>query len=145
MKKVLLAVCVAAIGAISSVQAAGGAVPCLATCFIGDSRIGLYMNEGKQIQTDDWIRFAGNYLVGSLGSIYSGYKSFEKTQKGTSFCVGYLWGQRAGSEFTTTKLRTKEVLMCIPVLNLYPCVSIPLEAFSGKTMSDVIKDEGLTR
>jgi hypothetical protein len=144
MKKYFLMAVVAVGLGVSAVQAAGGPVPCLATCFFGDPRIGLYMNDGKSIETDDWISLVLN-AVGGWGSIYNGFKSYEASNNGTSFCVGYIWGRRAGTEFKTTKLRTKEVLMCVPVLNIYPCVAIPLEALSGKTMSQVIQEEGLTR
>lgn len=144
MKKYLLLAIVVMGFAGSQVQGEqGGLVPCLATCFLGDVRIGLYMNEGKAIETDDWITFAGN-LVG-VGWLYSGFKAYEKAQTGKGFCVGALWGRRAGSEINSTKVRTKEILLCIPCIQLYPIIALPLEAFSGKTMTQVIQDEGLTR
>jgi hypothetical protein len=102
------------------------------------------MNDGISVDTDDWISLALD-VIGGWGSIYDGFKSYEKSSDGASFCVGYIWGRRVGSEFKTTKLRTKEVLMCIPCVNIYPCIAIPLEAFGGKTMTQVIQDEGLTR
>jgi hypothetical protein len=157
MKKSLLLVAVVIASALSSVQAAGGGVaPCLATCFLGDSRIGLYMNEGKPIETADWIVFGGNaaggilgnvssYLDLPFGSIYGGYDAYQKSKTAKGFCVGAIWGRRAGAEINTTKLRTKEILMCIPIVDLYPCIAIPLEAYNGKTMSQVIQEEGLTR
>jgi hypothetical protein len=147
MKKLLflaVAAMTLGLGVASSVQAAGGVVPCIATCFFGDPRIGLYMNDGKSVETDDWISLVLNY-VGGWGQIYNGFKAYEASKEGSSFCVGYLWGRRAGSEFKTTKLRTKEILMCIPVLDIYPCIAIPCEAYNGKTMSQVIKEEGLAR
>lgn len=144
MKKFLLLAVVAAVFGVSSVQAAGGCAPCLATCILGDPRIGLYMNEGKSIETEDWIVFAGNVLVG-LGWVYAGINAYEKAQNAKGFCVGALWGRRAGSEINSTKLRTKEILLCIPILNIYPCIALPLEAFGGKTMSAVIQEEGLSR
>jgi hypothetical protein len=145
MKKLLLLVAVLVASALSSAQAAGGGVaPCLATCFLGDPRIGLYMNEGKSVETADWIVFLGNDLVG-LGWLYGGFDAYGKSKNAKGFCVGTIWGRRAGAEINTTKLRTKEILMCIPVIDLYPCIAIPLEAYSGKTMTEVIKEEGLTR
>ena len=104
----------------------------------------IVLNEGNPIETDDWIVLVGNYIVG-LGWVYGGYKAYEKAQTGASFCVGALWGRRAGSEFKSTKLRTKEILMCIPCIQLYPMIALPLEAFSGKTMSQVVQEEGLSR
>lgn len=147
MKRVIL-LCLTALVFSSSVTLAekGGVAPCLATCFFGDTRIGLYMNEGKPIETDDWITLIGNVASRyAVGSLYSGYKAYEASNSGKGFCVGFLWGRRAGSEINTTKLRSKEILLCIPVIQLYPCVVIPLEAFDGKTMSEVIQEEGLKR
>jgi hypothetical protein len=169
MKKYLLFVCVAACFTQSSVYAAGGVAPCLATCFLGDSRIGLYMNDGKPIEGMDWLVF-GSTIAGSLissfvlppvytskdsavkvsyslplGSIISGIDAFGKSRSMKGFCAGFLWGRRVGAEINTTKIRTKEILKCIPIVNLYPCIAIPLEAYNGKTMSQVIEEENLTR
>jgi hypothetical protein len=133
MKKALLLFAAIVVCSFSSIQAAGGAGPCLATLLL-DPRLGLYMNEGKSIETNDFIR----YLINPLGSYLA-------TKDKGSCCVAVFWGNRAGQEFKTYKLRSKEVLMCIPVVNIYPCIALPLEAYSGKTFADVVKEEGLTR
>jgi hypothetical protein len=170
MKKYLLLAAVAAMFGVSSVQAAGGVAPCLATCFLGDARIGLYMNEGKPIETADWIVFGGNILGSAisqalppvyestsgnvttkvsislpLGSLYGGYDAYQKSKSAKGFCAGVLWGRRVGGEINTTKVRTLEILECIPVVCIYPCIAIPFEAYNGKTMSQVIEEEGLKR
>ncbi|OGS33754.1 MAG: hypothetical protein A2293_14475 [Elusimicrobia bacterium RIFOXYB2_FULL_49_7] len=126
--------------------AKGGVVPCLATCMMGDSRIGLAMNEGKDIEVYDWLN-----LVGSLSGLsvatraYAGYENGYKQAGTVGFCVGYLWGPRPGRMFKEYKLRTMEVLMCIPVVNIYPCVALPLEAYAGHTLTEIIQSEGLKR
>jgi hypothetical protein len=53
--------------------------------------------------------------------------------------------RRVGCEINTTKVRTIEILECIPIIDLYPCIAIPLEAYQGKTMTLVIQDEKLKR
>jgi hypothetical protein len=170
MKKYLLLTIAVMMFGVSSVKAAGGFVPCLATCFFGDARIGLYMNDGKPIETADWIVLCGNLLGGAissvippvysstdgnvtttvsvslpLGSFYAGFDAYKKSQTAKGFCAGFLWGRRVGGEINTTKVRTLEILECIPVVCIYPCIALPMEAYQGKTMSQVIQEEGLTR
>lgn len=171
MKKFLLFAVVGIMLAQSSVQAAGGVGPCLATCFLGDSRIGLYMNEGKPIEGIDWLIFGANIVGGAIqsavvpplyesesdgvkstvsvtvpiGSLIAGIDAYNKSQSAKGFCAGALWGRRVGAEINNTKVRTKEILLCIPIVNLYPCIALPLEAYNGKTMSQVIEEENLKR
>lgn len=174
MKKGFLVSVAVILCSISTIQAAGGAGPCLATCFLGDTRIGLYMNDGKSIETQDWLVFGGN-ILGSvissvlpplyessssngnmtvtsrvsiplpLGNLYGGFDAYQNSKTAKGFCAGFLWGRRVGSEINTTKVRSLEILECIPIVNLYPCIAIPLEAYNGKTMTQVIQEENLTR
>jgi hypothetical protein len=143
MRKRLVVLAVLAVSAVSSVQAAGGVAPALATCFLGN-RVGLEMNEGKAIETNDWIRFVGGFIP-YLGEAVPFYTSYVATKDGGNYCVAFIWGHRPGREFKQYKLRTMEILECIPIVDLYPCIALPLEAYSGKTMSDVVKAEGLAR
>jgi hypothetical protein len=144
MKKFVLIALTMAVFAETSVQAAGGVAPCLATCLLGDARIGLYMNDGKPIETTDWIIF-GLDVVSGLGTFVAAYDAYSKSNSMKGCCVGYFWGRRAGGEINNYKLRSKEILMCIPIVNIYPCIAIPLEAFGGKTMTQVIEEENLKR
>jgi hypothetical protein len=142
----------------------GGAAPCLATCFFGDPRIGLTMNEGQPIETVDWLRLGGNVIGGALGSttlggtlyytgnaiglladVYASYETGYKYSEVPGFCVSMIWGNRPGKMFKEYRLRTKEILLCIPIVQCYPLIALPLEAYNGKTMSDVIAEEGLKR
>lgn len=171
MKKVLFFALFGVVFIASSLQASGGVGPCLATCFLGDTRIGLYMNDGKPIETTDWLVFGGN-ILGSvlaqtvippvyefdsdgqtgkvsvslpLGNFIAGFDAYGKSNSFMGFLAGFLWGRRVGAEINTTKVRTMEILTCIPIVNLYPCIALPLEAYNGKTMTQVIEDENLKR
>ena len=144
MKKYLLVALTLMVFAETSVHAAGGVAPCLATIFMGDIRIGLYMNDGKPVEGQDWLILGLNVLTG-LGPFVSAYEGYSKSQTMKGCCVGYFWGRRAGGEINNYKLRTKEILLCIPIINIYPCIALPLEAFSGKTMTQVIEEENLKR
>jgi hypothetical protein len=144
MKKFLLIAVFSVMFMQSSAQAAGGIVPCIAPFLFEDVRIGLYINDGKEIETMDWIVLGMDILTG-LGPFVSAYDAYSKSNSMKGCCVGYFWGRRAGGEINTYKLRSKEILMCIPVVNIYPCIAIPCEGFSGKTMTQVIADENLKR
>ena len=147
MKKlILVALMLTVVPVKTPVQAeAGGVWPCLATCFMGDVRIGLYMNEGKEVENMDWIVFVLNAVGTGLGPFVSAYDAHKKSSSMKGCCVGYFWGRRAGGEINNYKLRTKEILLCIPIINIYPCIAIPLEAFNGKTMTQIIEEENLKR
>jgi hypothetical protein len=144
MKKFVLVALTMAFFAETSTQAAGGVGPCLATFLMPDKRIGLYMNEGKPIETLDWLILVMDYATG-LGPFVSAYDAYSKSNSMKGCCVGLIWGRRAGGEINNTKLRTKEILMCIPIIDIYPCIALPLEAFGGKTMTQVIEEENLKR
>ncbi|MBN1984375.1 MAG: hypothetical protein JW795_22815 [Chitinivibrionales bacterium] len=131
---------------ISKAEQTGGLGPCLATCLLGDTRIGLEMNEGKEIEDVDWIRALGSYVgLSIITNTWAAYNNGYKQAGFGGFCVGFLWGPRPGRMFNEYKLRTKEVLLCIPLVQCYPMIALPLEAFSGKTMSAVIEEENLKR
>jgi hypothetical protein len=146
MKKLVLIAIAIGVFAGTSVQAAAGGVwPCLATCFMGDPRIGLYMNDGKPVETLDWVRLWLGIIPTELGPFVSAYDAYAQTSTIKGCCVGFFWGRRAGLEIQNYKLRTKEILLCIPIVNIYPCIALPLEAFGGKTMTQVIEEENLKR
>jgi hypothetical protein len=130
-----------------NVSAKGGAGPCLATCLLGDTRLGLAMNQGEQIETIDWINLASNFIpfVGPVLKLYVAYEAGYKPSGATGCCVAYIWGPRPGRMFTDYKLRTKEILLCIPVVNIYPIIALPCEAYNGKTLTEVIQEENLKR
>jgi hypothetical protein len=128
----------------SPIWAAGGMEPCLATCFMGDTRIGLYMNDKQPIESNDWLRFGGSFIP-CVGCFFPLYTSYTETENRGNFCVALLWGHRAGREFDRYRLRDVEVLRCIPIANIYAAIALSLEAYEGKTMTQVIREEGLAR
>ncbi len=128
------------------VQAKGGAGPCLATCIFSDTRIGLAMNEGREIEQYDWINLAGNVIgISPVTRAYTAYENGYKQADMAGFCVGYLWGPRPGRMYDEYKLRSKEIMMCIPIVSCYPAIALPCEAYNGKTLAEVIEEEGLKR
>ncbi|MFP4521845.1 MAG: hypothetical protein ACLFQK_06835 [Fibrobacterota bacterium] len=148
MKKVLMLGLFLVILMPFAASAKGGLAPCLATCVFGDTRLGLEMNEGKEIQTYDWLNLAGNVLSSFGGGILNLYVAYDVGYKaaGTKGCLSAcLWGPRAGRDFNEVKIRKKEVMLCIPIVNIVPAVLIPLEAYSGKTYQQIIEEENLKR
>ncbi len=139
----------------STVKAKGGAGPCLATCIFADTRIGLEMNEDKKIDNYDWIRFGGNFIapmipvvggpLGMAATVYTSYKNGYEQAGAKGCCVGYIWGNRPGRMFKDYKLRSKEVMSCIPVVGICSYFSIMHDAYKGKTLTEIIKEENLKR
>jgi hypothetical protein len=95
---------------------AGGVEPCLVTWFLGP-RVGLEMNERKPIELIDIIRFAGQYaciMFPILTSYETGYKAAGMKGFLASCCIGH----RVGSQLKERRVRTKEYLMLIPIVNI---------------------------
>lgn len=147
VKKIVLVALMASMWVVpETVQAKGGVGPCLATCIFSDTRIGLALNEGKEIETYDWITLASSFVgLTPVAKAYAAYENGYKQAGMTGFCVGYLWGPRPGRMFDEYKLRSKEIMLCIPCVQLYPMIALPCEAYNGKTLTEVIEEEGLKR
>ena len=128
----------------------GGINPCLASCCIGP-RVGLEMNEGKEIVTSEWIGFGGSflYLVHSslpmIGRAYMAYDRGATTNGVEGFFASYFLGPRVGNELDHRKIRTMEWLRLVPCVNIYPAIAISLEAYNGKTMSEIEVKENLRK
>jgi len=127
----------------------GGLKPAAATCLMSDARVGLAMNEGQDVTIYDWMNFCGNVVQASgLGILIKAYTSYEtgfQKAGARGFCVSYCMGPRAGSMLPEYKIRSIEKLLCIPVVNIYPTLAISMEAYSGKTLTQVIEEEKLKR
>lgn len=134
----------------------GGIGPCAASCLIGP-RVGLEMNEGKDIRTSEWIALGGS-MVGSGVTTVPGasaipfltraYMAYEMgyMANGIKGCIAsFVLGPRIGNELDTRRIREKEWMRLIPCINIYPLISIPLEAYRGETMSEIAKREGLRK
>jgi len=138
---------------------AGGIGPALASCLIGP-RVGLEMNEGNdEIHLGEWIAL-GESIVGSsatgplrpVGNLivtgsraYMAYEMGGKTNSLEGALASYCIGPRIGNEINYRKIRNKEWLLLIPCINIYPLISIPLEAYRGKTMTEIEIEEGLRK
>ena len=145
MKKNIILACVVicVLGSLTSVTAAGGMEPCLATCCL-DWRLGYEMNEGKTIHMYDWLTLAGRISQVPLW-IIPAYEWGYRESGAAGCCVSILWGARAGRDFKSLRLRSKEILLCVPIINIYPIIMIPMEAMDGKTWSQVLEEENLQR
>lgn len=137
----------------------GGFGPALASCLVGP-RVGLEMNEGiEEIHLSEWIALGGAIISGSttgilapIGNvIYTGtraYMAYEMGGKNNGFegaLAAFCIGPRVGNELHYRKIRNKEWLLLIPCVNIYPLISIPLEAYHGKTMTEIEIAEGLRK
>ena len=128
----------------------GGAGPCLASACIGP-RVGLEMNEGKKIQTSEWIALGGTLIFGSVPAIplgtraYMAYDTGGKTNGFEGFLASYFLGPRVGAELHERRIRSDEWLRLVPCVNIYPYFSISMEAYQGRTMTEIEVAEGLRK
>jgi len=136
----------------------GGLGPCVASCCIGP-RVGLEMNEGVDIYQSEWIALGGALVGGSasgvgapIGSMISvatrAYMAYEMGAKPNGLegaLASYFLGPRVGNELDTRKIRTMEWLRLVPCVNIYAGLMISLEAYNGKTMSEIEVKESLRR
>lgn len=151
-------------GALNAKPDAGGLTPCLLTCYLGP-RVGTEYNEGRSVATMEWISF-----VFFPARIISGVKAYQGTTMtewaldnaidarpipppkgsatapgGAAACfIGACLGPRPAFERNEgRRLRTKEILLFVPVVNIVMAFVLGLEAYHGKTMSQIAQDEGL--
>ena len=120
----------------------GGPVPCLATCCVGP-RIGLEMNEGQPVTVMELLP-----LVPYVGGVFRLYLSYDygfKAGGAKGFLASCCIGPRVGKEIGERKIRTKEKLLLIPVFNIIPATMIAMDAYCGKTMTEVEQEENLRR
>ena len=142
-----LLLCVVLFGVISAVtvqaqNAEGGFGPLLGSCCLGP-RIGLEMNEGQDIDIMEVLPLLP--YVGGIFDLWLSYDYGYKAAGGKGFLASCCIGPRVGKEFNDRKLRSLEKLYPIPIINLYPWIVIGLEAYQGKTMEEIAKDENLSR
>ncbi|MFA4838233.1 MAG: hypothetical protein WC703_01990 [Candidatus Neomarinimicrobiota bacterium] len=113
----------------------GGVKPCLATCLVGP-RVGLEMNEGKKIETIE--------MVACFVPILRAVPGYEKAGV-TGAVISFFLGTRVGAQYKERNVRMMEWLQLVPCVNIYPGIMQPLEAFQGKTMTEVEQKEGLRK
>ncbi|MFH1283514.1 MAG: hypothetical protein ABII27_07605 [bacterium] len=148
MKRYIV-VCVSVVlflGSIGSpviLAAEGGIKPMFGSCCIGP-RIGLEMNENIEIKTIEWVRFAVNIVAAPIGSCISGiYQGSDNGFGGflASCCIG----PRVGEQLDQRKIRALEWLYLVPIVNIVPWIMIGIEAYNGKTMTEIGAAEGLAK
>jgi len=113
----------------------GGPMPAVASCLLGP-RIGLEMNEGSSIRTEEWINA---FLFPIIP-----FEALDKNgMKGclTSCCIC----PRAGLELKERKIRTLEWMQLVPVVGLVTRAIIVAETYQGKTMTEIEKAENLKK
>ncbi|MDI6782115.1 MAG: hypothetical protein QME49_08450 [bacterium] len=134
---VLLLVVQMACFSLASADAAkkGGMTPAFASCLLGP-RIGLELNEGTPIRTEEWINAFLFPIV-----------PFEALDKnGMKGCLtSCLICPRAGLELKERKIRNVELAQLIPVVGIITRAMITLEAYEGKTMTEIEKAENLKK
>jgi len=140
-------------GAFLHAEEKGGFVPCLASCLIGP-RVGLELNENKDIQQSEWIMLGGQLVAATSGIgqiIATGTRAYNAYVMGVQKnglgggLASFFLGSRVGNELDQRKIRTKEWLMLVPCVCIYPAITIPLEAYNGKTMTEIEVKEGLRK
>lgn len=151
-------------GSLNAKPDAGGITPCFINCYIGP-RSGLEYNEGRGIATMEWISlvFSPARLIMALQA-YQGKTMSEwakenamdsrpipapkgnAASKGgiTACLVTCYFGPRVAFERNEgRKIRSKEIWLVIPILNVVAVILMGLEAYNGKTMTQIARDEGL--
>lgn len=123
-------------------SAKGGVGPCLASCCLGP-RIGLEMNEGQPIEIMEVLPLAP--YVGFLARLWVSYDYGYNAGGGKGFLASCCIGPRVGKEIGERKVRSLEKLRLIPVINIYPWIATSMEAFGGKTMTEIEEEENLKR
>ncbi|MDO9548636.1 MAG: hypothetical protein Q7J65_06715 [Candidatus Marinimicrobia bacterium] len=133
----------------------GGLGPALASCLIGP-RVGLEMNEGNnEIHLSEWIALGGLIVGGSAkwpftvagNMIANGTRAYMAYDRGginNSFegaLAGFFLGPRVGNELHYRKIRTNEWLQLCCIGKIL----ITIEAYEGKTMSEIEIEEGLRK
>ncbi|MEK7275060.1 MAG: hypothetical protein AAB296_02820 [Candidatus Desantisbacteria bacterium] len=134
---VLLFVIQVAFLSLASADAAkkGGMTPAFASCCLGP-RIGLELNEGTPIRTEEWVNAFLFPIVP--------FEAFDKNGMNgclTSCCIC----PRAGLELKERNIRTIEWMQLIPCVGVIPRAMIAAEAYQGKTMTEIEKAENLKK
>lgn len=117
----------------------GGWSAFLQSCIFGP-RIGLEANEGKPVQI---LEIVNAFVLPGFPIIYPVKALMKNGIKGGFY--GCCIGPRVGMQANIRKVRDIELLSAIPVLGLYPRFTIAWEAYKGRTMSEIEKEEDLKK
>lgn len=140
MKKILpvMMICFLSILLPNAINAEkGGTTPCLVGCCLGP-RIGLEYNEGKEIETSEWLELV---FIGFPINWFNAY-----SKNGFSGCLLEMFlGPRVGREYNKWNPRTMEWLGLIPVVTPITNILMCVEAYEGKTMTEISQREHLSK
>lgn len=114
--------------------------PCLVTLFIGP-RAGIEMNEDRPIQMWELVHAFGISPARAVASWMLGGEAAGVEGCIVSFCIG----PRVGAQLPERRVRTKEWTRLIPIYGIIPTIQIALEAYNGKTMTEIAEQEGLSK
>jgi len=113
----------------------GGCMSGLVGCLIGP-RVGLELNEGKPVETTEWLRLVG------IGALINDYEAYQKNG-----CTGCLLenflGPRVGRQYDYRNARTLEWVSLV-TLGI-PNLIMAIEAYQGKTMTEIEASEHLRK
>ena len=140
----LLQLCVP-LNAFANAQTKGGAGPFFASCCIGP-RVGLEMNEGKEIKGTEWVRALGGFVpyVGPIIRLVAVVMQGSNTGFNgvmAECCIG----PRVGMELKERKIRSIEWVSAIPIIGLIPWIMMSADAANGRTMLEIEAKENLRR
>ena len=140
----------------------GGIKPFLASCCIGP-RVGLEMNEGEEVTTSEKVAFIGQIVGPCLGGCLffipplsgcltgcitlgtRGYMAYDMGAKKNGiggFFASCCIGPRVGEELHERNIRTYEWIGAFCVIGR---ILTGLEAYQGKTMTEIEVAEGLRK
>jgi len=122
----------------------GGLIPCLLGVF--DTRMGYMANE-KAVNVDliDLLKPVLSVIGLPVMPLYTGYLGYQNAKGIDGCCIGMVGGYQTANMMGTTKGRTIEWLMYIPVVNIYSLIVYITETMGGKTWSEVVAKEKLLR
>ncbi|MDO9575904.1 MAG: hypothetical protein Q7J55_05200 [bacterium] len=113
----------------------GGCMPAALGCFLGP-RIGLEYNEGKPVETTEWLRLVG------IGVLINDYEAFQKNGPVGCLLENFV-GPRVGRQYDYRNVRILEWIGI--VTSPIPQVIMAFEAYQGKTMTEIEQQENLRK
>lgn len=113
----------------------GGCMPAALSCCLGP-RIGLEYNEGIPVEGTEWLRLI------YIGALINDYQAFQKNGCVGCLLEGFL-GPRVGREYDKRNVRTLEWIGLITAD--IPNLIMAFEAYGGKTMTEIDRQEHLSK
>ena len=140
----LMQLCVP-LNALADAQTKGGAGPFFASCCIGP-RVGLEMNEGKEIKGTEWVRTFATFVPYIGGIIWLVVVVMQGSNTGfngvmAECCIG----PRVGEQLNERRIRSIEWVSAIPLIGIIPHIMMSADAANGRTVLEIEAKENLRR